>query len=141
MAGRNLTDVAITPLHRLLLAFPVALFPAALVADIAYLRTAEMQWSNFSAWMIAGALVFAGLAGLFSIAGLVMAVRRGQARWATLHLVTLTAAWVLGLINAFKHSQDAWSSVGVFGLMLSVLCAILILVAGWTAYMSRENVR
>ena len=36
---------------------------------------------------------------------------------------------VLGLVNAFKHSQDAWSSVGAFGLTLSILSALLALAA------------
>ncbi|MCX7282479.1 MAG: hypothetical protein NTX28_00230, partial [Novosphingobium sp.] len=49
------------PLHGILLAFPVALFPAALVSDIAYLQTSVVQWTNFSQWLIAGADVFAGL--------------------------------------------------------------------------------
>src|SRR3546814_943304 len=48
----------IHPLHALLLAFPVALFTTALLSDIAYLKSAEIQWSNFSAWMITGALIF-----------------------------------------------------------------------------------
>jgi uncharacterized membrane protein len=37
-----------TPLHALLLAFPVALFASALLSDITYLKSAEIQWSNFS---------------------------------------------------------------------------------------------
>ena len=45
------------PLHGLLLAWPVALFPAALLSDITYLNSAEIQWSNFSAWLITGALI------------------------------------------------------------------------------------
>ncbi|MFN3537755.1 MAG: DUF2231 domain-containing protein, partial [Brevundimonas sp.] len=40
------------PLHAILLAFPIALFSFAVATDIAYLNTAEMQWSNFSAWSI-----------------------------------------------------------------------------------------
>src|SRR3546814_16718548 len=48
----------IHPLHALLLAFPVALFTTALLSDITYLKSAEIQWSNFSAWMITGALIF-----------------------------------------------------------------------------------
>lgn len=50
------------PLHSILLAFPLALFSSALISDIAYLRTAVIQWSNFSAWLITGALVFGGFA-------------------------------------------------------------------------------
>lgn len=141
MTGRDLAGGVIAPLHRLLLAFPIALFTTATATDIAYLRTAEMQWSNFSAWMIAGALVFAGVTGLFALFGLIMALRRGRARREVIHFGALAAAWMLGLVNAFKHSQDAWSSVGAFGLILSILCTALILIAGWTAYTSRESIR
>jgi len=129
------------PLHGILLAFPIALFTIALFTDIAYLQTAEMQWSNFSAWLITGALVFGGVAGVFSIVDLVFALRRGGSRRVIVHVVALALAWVLGLVNAFKHSQDAWSSVGGFGLTLSILCTLLVLVAGWTAYSAGETAR
>src|SRR3546814_8483037 len=42
--------------------------------------------------------------------------------------------WIAGLVNAFKHSQDAWSSVGSLGLTLSVVSTLAALVAGWVAY-------
>lgn len=124
---------ALRGLHRLLLAFPVALFVGALVTDITYLRTAEIQWTNFSAWMIVGALVFGGIVGAWAILDAVVA--RTVTRLPRLiYLGLLAAAWLLGLLNAFKHSQDAWSSVGAFGLILSILCTLLILAAGFIAY-------
>lgn len=43
---------SVHPLHAILLAFPIALFASALLSDIIYLKSAEMQWSNFSAWLI-----------------------------------------------------------------------------------------
>ncbi len=42
--------------------------------------------------------------------------------------------WLLGLINAFKHSQDAWSSVGTTGLLMSLICSGLAIAAGWIAH-------
>ena len=138
MSIHGLSRGWVRPLHRLLLAFPISLFTFALFTDIAYLKTAEIQWTNFSAWLITGALVFGGIAGVFSIADFVLGARRGSRR-ALIHLVALALAWVLGLLNAFKHSQDAWSSVGAFGLTLSILCTLLVLVAGWIAYSARET--
>ena len=44
--------------------------------------------------------------------------------------------FVVGFFNALKHSQDGWSSVGTFGLSLSVLCALLALAAGVIAFSS-----
>ncbi|KAK0341828.1 hypothetical protein LTR94_024800, partial [Friedmanniomyces endolithicus] len=95
----------------------------ALITDIAYLRSAEMQWTNFSAWLIAAALVFGGLAGVFSIIDIILGLRRGKPQLRLIHTGALVIAWILGLINAFKHSQDAWSSVGGFGVTLSFLVA------------------
>jgi uncharacterized membrane protein len=124
---------ALRGVHRLLLAFPTALFTSALVTDIAYLRTAEIQWTNFSAWLISGALVFGGVVGVLAILGLVFASAE-QRKARLIYLGLLAAAWILGLVNAFKHSQDGWSSVGGFGLLLSVLSTVLILAAAFIVY-------
>lgn len=139
MSGHEFSGAVVRPLHRLLLAFPIALFTFALFTDIAYLKTAEMQWTNFSAWAIAAALVFGGIAGVFSIVDLVLGLRRPGARLKAIHVGVLALAWILGLVNAFKHSQDAWSSVGALGVTLSVLCTLLVLAAGWIAYAARES--
>lgn len=47
MSTHGLKDAVVRPLHWLLLAFPIALFTFALFTDIAYLKTAEVQWTNF----------------------------------------------------------------------------------------------
>lgn len=121
----------INPLHGLLLAFPVALFPAALAADVAYLGSAEMQWSNMAAWAITGALIVGAPALAWSV---VEALRR---RTAWLYPLLLALAWVAGLVNAFHHSQDAWASVGVGGLILSIVATVAVLAAGWFAFVGR----
>lgn len=130
--------------HSLVLAFPMALFSAGLVADIAYLRTAEIQWTNFAAWLIVGALVFGGIAAAWALASLVIALRSPQRTRRLIYFGVLAAMWLLGLVNAFKHSQDGWSSVGALGIILSILCTVLALVAGVMAYtptISREIAR
>ena len=53
------------PLHATLLAGTVPLFLGALISDIAYGQTYQIQWANFASWLIAGALVFCGFALLF----------------------------------------------------------------------------
>lgn len=122
------------PVHAMLLAFPIALFPAALASDIAYLNTAEIQWSNLSQWAITGALLFGAPVVIWAAIDSIRSRGRSFRQWPLLYLVLLAAMWVLGLINAFKHSQDAWSSVGTTGLLLSILCAALALAAGWVAH-------
>ena len=119
----------------LLLAFPVALFPAALVTDITFLNTAEIQWTNFSAWLLAGGVLFAGL---LLIAALVSLVRLRSGR-AIVYFLLVLALFVVGLLNSLQHSGDGWASVGTFGLLLSILGAILALAAGALGYSSRAR--
>lgn len=125
------------PLHAILLAFPVALFPAGLASDITYLNTAEIQWTNFSSWLNAGALLFGGPVLLWALINSVRLRRAPLHRRALAYLVVVAAMWILGLINAFKHSGDGWSSVGTIGLTLSLLSALLALTAGWIAFSTR----
>lgn len=117
-------------LHGLILGFPVTLFSLGLITDVTYLKTAELQWSNFSAWSIVGGLIFGGLAFLWSLFDLI----RARSLWLYVYSISLFLMCVLGLINAFKHSQDGWSSVGALGVSLSVLCCGLALVAGLVRY-------
>jgi uncharacterized membrane protein len=118
----------------LLVSFPVVLFTGAVVTDVTYLRTAEIQWTNFSAWLIVVALVFGGLVTAWALIEAVFA-RRSRVPLLRFGYPGLwAAAWILGLVNAFKHSQDGWSSVGAFGLILSILCALISLIAGFLAF-------
>ncbi|WP_323986059.1 DUF2231 domain-containing protein [Pseudomonas canadensis] len=116
------------PLHALLLAGSVPLFLGALLSDVAYGQTYQIQWANFASWLIAGALVFSGFALLFALVNLLRA-RRKSGRPATYFLLLL-AAWVLGLINAFQHAKDAYAMMPA-GLVLSVIVTLLALVAAW----------
>ena len=117
-----------SPLHALLLAGSVPLFLGALLSDVAYYNSYQVQWSNFAAWLIAGGLLFCGLTLLFALANLIRAERKGGRP--ALYFVLLLVTWVLGLINAFEHAKDAWA-VMPSGLVLSVLVSALALVAAW----------
>ncbi|MEG3165983.1 DUF2231 domain-containing protein [Sphingomonas sp. PB2P19] len=122
------------PIHGILSAFPLALFTAALVSDIAYVNSAEIQWANFSIWLIAGGLLMGVLA---AVAGIVDAVaHRGQGRvrrpWP--HSIGTLAMMVLALVNAFVHSRDGWTSVVPAGIILSAIVAILALATSWSGY-------
>ena len=54
------------------------MFPAALASDITYLNSAEIQWTNFSAWLITGGLLGGGFALIWNIVALLR--RKGSAR-------------------------------------------------------------
>lgn len=115
----------------ILLSFPVALFSTALASDIAYLKTSEIQLTNFASWAIAGALVFGGLVVAWALVDWLVKLRRPDSRSRLSYFVVLAAMWLIGLVNAFHHARDAWSSVGTAGVGLSVVTTVLALVAGW----------
>ena len=118
-------------LHGILLSFPVALFSSGLAADVAYLKTSEIQWTNFASWLIAGALVFGGLVLAWALVEWIVKLRRPATGHRLVYLVIVAVMWVVGMINAFHHARDGWSSVGTTGLALSIATTLLALVAGW----------
>lgn len=117
-------------IHALFLSFPIALFSAALVTDITYLNTAHIQWTNFSSWLIAGALVFGGAVVACALLTLILNIRRPAIRFYLVYLAVVVVMWIVGLFNAFHHARDAWSSVGTPGLAMSIVCTVLALLAG-----------
>ena len=122
------------PLHAILLAFPVALYSAALLSDITYLNTAVIQWTNFSAWLIAGADIFAAVVLVWALLSLFFGRARHAKRRGIVYLTVVAVMFAAGVLNAFQHARDGWHSVGTFGLVLSIVCTILAFLAAFMAY-------
>jgi uncharacterized membrane protein len=122
---------AIHPFHAVMLAATVPLFLGALLSDWAYWSSHEIQWANFSSWLIAGALVFGAVALLCAVIGLVR--RGGRSGPRLLYLLLLLATWVLGFINALIHAKDAWAVMPT-GLILSLIVAVLAIVTTWIGF-------
>lgn len=123
-------SMPIHPVHAVFLAGVIPLFAGALLSDIAYFRTYEIQWQNFASWLLAGGLVMAGVALVFAFAGLAPA-RRTPAR--VLYLVVLAVTWIIGFFNALHHARDAWASMTA-GLVMSVIITLLAIAAAWIAF-------
>ena len=123
---------AMHPIHAILLAATIPLFAGALLADIAYANSYEIQWTTFASWLIAGGLVFCGIALVAAAVGLFRADRRSGRR--ILYFLLVLAAWVSGFINALVHAKDAWA-VMPEGLVLSVIVAALACIAKWIAFL------
>jgi len=118
---------AFRPFHAVLLGGAVALFLGALLSDIAYARTFEIQWNNFASWLIAGGLVVSGVALACAAFGLLPSRR---SRRTILHAAVLLAAWIAGFLNALTHARDAWASMPS-GLVLSAITLVLAGLATW----------
>lgn len=117
---------ALHPIHAILLAGTVPLFLGALLSDYAYSATYFIQWSLFASWLIAGGLVFAGLALLCAVVGLFRADRR-RGRFLAYFFLLLVVC-VAGFFNALVHARDAWGAMPL-GFTLSIVVAVLACVA------------
>lgn len=113
---------ALHPAHALLMMAALPLFLGALLVDIAYSRTYEIQWANFASWLLAGGLFIVAFALVWAIVELVRAQRR-EGRNVVYFLLVL-ATFVLGFINALVHARDAWASMPT-GVVLSLIVAVL----------------
>lgn len=122
---------ALHPVHAVLLAATVPPFLGALLSDIAYVRTFQIQWTNFASWLIVGGLVFAGLVLVCALADLFRADRRGSRTLAYFGLVL--AVFVLGIADALVHAKDAWAAMPG-GLVLSAVVTVLAAAATWLGF-------
>ncbi len=132
-ASRGIGATLLHPVHAILLAFPIALFSSGLASDIAYLKSGLVQWTNFSAWLIAGGCFFGGLVLAWAIVAAVFPGRAARGR-AMAYLVAVAVMFIAGLINSFQHSHDGWSSVGSLGLTLSIVSTLAALIAAAIGY-------
>jgi uncharacterized membrane protein len=125
------------PLHAILLAFPLPLFLGALLSDLAYWQTFQVQWANFASWLIAGGLLVGAFAVLWALIGLVRSGRGRRGR-AAIYFVVLLAMWALGLVNALVHAKDAFAIMPA-ALYLSAAVTLLALVAAWMGYSGYQS--
>ncbi|QYE36612.1 MULTISPECIES: DUF2231 domain-containing protein [Sphingosinicellaceae] len=115
------------PLFRSVFGFASACFAGALVTDIVYADNADMQWSNFSMWLITAGLIVAALA---AIVGLVELATSRPGHWFRTGWalpVGSAAASIVSVFNAFVHSRDAYESVVPTGLTLSIVVVVILL--------------
>ncbi len=124
------------PLHAILLGGTVSLFLGAMLSDIAYYQTHQIQWSNFASWLNAGAMVLCGVALVFALVNL-LRTRQKDGQPLTYFMVLL-ATFVLGLFTAFQHAKDAWAIMPA-AMVMSIIVFILSLAAAWIGLNTRTG--
>lgn len=118
------------PLQAFLLACTAPLFLGALVGDIAYASSYEVQWLNFAAWLNFGGMIFAGFTLVWALIGWFRAERWDRQR---LFLLVVIGMVGLGFITALVHAKDAWATMPE-AVILSALVALLALFANWIGF-------
>jgi len=130
------------PVFLILVSFPIACFSGALATDIAYARTADFIWTDFSDWLLLVGIAFGALA---AIAGLIQlaTTRRVLGRQPIWPFAIGSAlVLILAFLDNLVHTHDAWTSVVPTGLALSAVtvAAMFVTVVLGSAYGRRYSV-
>lgn len=124
-------SIAGRPIHAILVPFPIACFTLTLITDIAYWQTGDLMWQRFGEWLLLGGLVTGGLAALAGVVDVLArdSLRRSSYPW--IHGVGNIVVMVLAFFNSLVHARDGWTGVVPWGLGLSAITVLVLLVTGW----------
>lgn len=117
---------AMNMVHTALLSFPIACFSLTVITDLAYLKTLNLLWLHFSEWLLLAGLVFGLLAAVLILIDMVRGFRPG---WPA--FVSGVAVMLLAALNSFIHTEDGWTAVMPYGIAVSVVTVLAMIVTGW----------
>lgn len=120
------------PLQAIFLAGGLTLALGALLGDITYSRSFEIQWKNFASWLVLAGLMLNAVVAVWAVVD-VARLRNDRGARRITYLVLVIAASVLGLVNALVHASDGWQSMPA-GAYLSGLVGILLIAATWLGF-------
>ncbi len=131
---RSTASIAGHPLHVMLVPIPITCFVGTLLTDLAYWRSDNLQWANFSAWLVTAGVIFGALAALAGITDFLGDGRIRDLRAAWIHGGGNAVALLFAILNAFVHSRDGYTAVIPQGLILSALTVLTLLITGWNGW-------
>lgn len=152
--ARNLTrmktkaSIAGHPLHPMLIGFPIALYPTALIFDLVWLWRADPIWMSAAFWTLSLAVLFTIIAIVPGLIDYFASVPEGDAKkTATRHMILgfvivtlgiggLALRWVSGAYTTgAAETVDAaaaptgaltWAAIGI-----NVVTSLLLIAQGW----------
>lgn len=119
------------PLHPIAVVFPTAFLIATPVTDVAFWLRGDPFWALASFWLATSGFVMGVLAALLGMAEflLVKEVRSRLAGWT--HLISALMALALAGANVQLRLEDPAGAVLPWGMVLSLVMALMVSVAGW----------
>lgn len=135
MNGRDNTQsraaVAGHPLHPMLIPFPIAFLSAALLTDLAFWFTGDLFWARASLWLVGAGFVMGCLAAAAGIMDFMALSGARDSRAGHVHAGGNTLVLIFAFVSWMIRLQDAAGGVLPWGLTLSVLTVLLLMVTGW----------
>ena len=129
LATRERQLVRAYPARGVMFSLPMVCFAGALATDVVYQQTSEIQWANFSAWLLAIGMALGVLSLLFEIVHIFRTTRRSSTVSGWWRIGVIAIALAVALVNNFVHGRDGWTSVVPSGLILSVITVLLLIAA------------
>ncbi|WP_099865816.1 DUF2231 domain-containing protein [Pararhizobium haloflavum] len=116
------------PVHGALVAFPIVCFTLTLLSDVAYWQTSNLLWQHFAEWLLLVGVVMGALAAVAGIVDHVLHrhMRSPGAGWP--YAIGSGLVLLLAFINNFVHAGDGWTGVMPYGLALSAITVIALVV-------------
>lgn len=115
----------------MMVTFPIAFLIAVAATDLAWVFLQDDFWARMSLWLVgAGAVtgLAAGLAGTIELL-IIPGVRRRGASWS--HFVAAITLISIAFTNWFLRLAGPEEMILPWGLMLSLLGAVMVGVSGW----------
>jgi len=123
------SSIAVQPFYAMLAQFPAVCFTLTLLTDIAYWQTSNLLWHNFSAWLLFAGLVGGALALIVGFVEFFVRPRALRPGWA--YVLGGVVVLALALLNSFVHAGDGWTAIVPYGLLLSALTVVVMIIIDW----------
>jgi uncharacterized membrane protein len=131
---RPVSPIMRLPIHPTLASFPTACLIGTLLTDLAYWRTAEMMWADFSSWLISAGVILGWLAAIAGLVDLFGSRYELAPVPAWVYVLGNLIALILATFNSFVHTRDAWTSVVPWGLALSAATVVILVFTTWMGW-------
>jgi len=118
------------PIHPVLVTFPIAFLVGGLASDLAYWQTDDTFWARASLWLIATGVVTGLFAAIFGFIDFVT-IRRARSAVGWIHFLGNLTAVLLSAVSVLLRLGSVEGAVMPWGLGLSALVALILLVTGW----------
>jgi len=119
------------PIHPMLIPFPIAFLTGPVVTDLAYWWLGDAFWARVSFWLLLAGLVTGAFAAVFGLIDF-FTIRRARslaAGW--VHFLGNGIVLALALASVIFRWHEPESAVMPWGLVLSVVIALLLVLTGW----------
>ena len=119
------------PIYLMLDHYPIACFTLTLLTDLLYWRTSNLMWQDFSEWLLLAGLVIGVIALLTLLIDVSFSrtLRATGLAWA--YVAGLVVVLLLATLNSFIHAVDGWSGVVPWGLTVSAVTSLAVIVTNW----------